>query len=107
VYATCHEPLCVAHFAAGSAQKAAQHIALMNKYQHLIRRQVAARLNARARSKLTPDLIREIQQSGEQGRTLARRLGISETRVSKVRLHGSPAHEPLGGLFSGLMRRAA
>ena len=97
----------MAHFTAGSAQKAGRHIAVMYKFQHLIRRQVAARLNARARSKLTPDLIREIQQSGEQGRTLARRLGIGETLVSKVRLHGSPAHEPLGGLFSGLMRRTA
>lgn len=78
-----------------------------------VRHRVNSRKTGRARSKLSPELIETIKTSPELGYVLAGRLGLSKTTVSKVRKHGCPSFEPVGGIFSGLLaandssRRAA
>ena len=37
------------------------------------------------KAKLTPDLVREIRESGESARSISRRLGISHTTVAAAR----------------------
>ena len=58
----------------------------------------------RARSKLTADLIREIQISPETGVALAARLGMGTTLVSKAR-RGEARSFQSAGIFSGLGSR--
>lgn len=107
VFATCNERTCIAHFGAGPMRIVGAQIAKLGRHQHSIAHKVANRAIGRARSKLDPDMIREIQQSNETGKALAARYRIGQTLVSKVRCHGSPSHQPVGGLFSGLMGRSA
>src|SRR5574337_2055907 len=59
------------------------------------------RSTGRARSKLTPDLIAEIQSSPETGEQLAQRLQLSASTVSKAR-RGEARSFQGAGIFSGL-----
>ena len=66
-----------------------------------------ARKVGRARSLLTPELITEIMESEETGLAIAARLSLSNSTVSKVRTGQARAFQPVGGMFSGLIREAA
>jgi len=107
VFATCEEYGCVIHFGAGPAQETGRQISKMGWHKDSIRHKLASRATGRKRSKLTMGMIHEIQQSNEPGVVLAKRMGIGQTLVSKVRIHGLPSHQPIGGFFSGLGARAA
>src|SRR5574337_351630 len=87
VFGTCDEMACVApdhivcrsDIANGAMQRRTG--ALRGK----TRRILASRATGRARSKLTPELIAEIQASLETGVQLAARLHLSASTVSKAR----------------------
>src|SRR5574337_1174553 len=103
VYGTCDEMACVApdhivcrsEVANGAMQRRTG--ALRGK----TRRILASRATGRSRSKLTPELIAEIQSSPETGEQLAQRLHLSASTVSKAR-RGEARSFQGAGIFSGL-----
>lgn len=105
VFATCDEELCVAHFGAGPTEKVGKEISTRGKLKHSIRRKLANRAIGRARSKLDQDAIEEIRQSSETGLALSSRLGVAPSVISKIRVHGFPSYEAIGGFASGLGAR--
>lgn len=107
VFATCTEPACIEHYGAGPGKEFGAQISKLGWHKHSVARKVASLANGRARSKLDLAMIREIRTSPETGRALARRLNIGEALVSKVRRHGSPAHETVANPWAGLGGRAA
>ena len=107
VYATCGEYGCVIHFGAGPAKEAGRNISAMGRYAGSIARQLASRAVGRQRAKLSAGDVLEIQQSDETGEALTRRFGVGRSTISRARRHGLPAHQPIGGMFSGLGARAA
>jgi len=106
VYATCQEYSCVIHFGAGPDDEVGRQISEMGRYKASIARKLASRATGRKRAKLSAEDVLEIQQSQETGEALTRRFGVGRTTISRVRHHGLPAHQPIGGLFSGLGARA-
>lgn len=104
VFGTCDEMACVApdhivcrsDIANGAMQRRTG--ALRGK----TRRILASRATGRARSKLTPELITEIQSSPETGEQLAQRLRLSASTVSKAR-RGEARSFQGAGIFSGLL----
>lgn len=107
VFATCSEPTCIEHYAAGSTQTMGAQFTLLGWHTDSIPRKVAALKNGRKRSKLTPEIIREIRNSPEKGIELSRRFGIGQPTISKVRVHGSHSHESVANPWAGLGGRAA
>lgn len=106
VYGTCSDDLCLnpEHAAAGPSAHVGLQTVKTGRYKNRMSRILANRAIGRARSKLNADLIQEIQQSSETGQAIAARLGLGQSLVSRVRVHGARAHQPVGGMFSGLMR---
>lgn len=108
VFATCEVDGCIAPQCIACqhpAERGAQ-IAATGVLKGSIRHRVNSRKTGRARSKLTPELIERIKTDPEKGYVLAQKLGISKSTVSKVRKHGVPAFEPVGGMFNGLLLAA-
>lgn len=106
VFGTCGNLACLAykHMEASTAAERGRKVAASGKQKGLIKRIVANRQIGRARSVLTPEIVIEIVESVETGLAIAKRLGICRTTISKVRRHGVPSLQPVGGIFTGLMR---
>ena len=52
-------------------------------------------------------LEQAVRESKESGLALAERLGCSPQTISRIRNHRDAAFQPVGGMFTGLMARAA
>lgn len=75
-----------------------------NNINHIL----ANRAISRGRSKVTPELMKEIQTSPENGRAIAARLGLSTTTICKVRKGKYKSFADAGlGVFSGLITQAS
>ena len=105
-YGTCSEPTCCnpAHVKCTSEADFGKWLARTGKFKGKTRRILANRAIGRARSKVTPGLILEIQASNETGRALARRLNLLETIVSRAR-RGEFAAFQSASPFTGLGER--
>lgn len=106
VFGTCERTDCISpiHLACKEMAQWGRELAASDKRKGSVMHQVASRATGRKRSKLTPEMIQRIKSDPEMGYVLAEELGVSKTTVSKVRRHGCPSFEPVGGLFSGLMQ---
>lgn len=86
-YGTCDEKACCNpdHVACTTETAYGKWVASTGAFKGQTNRILANRASSRARSKLSPALITEIQISNETGRALALRLGLQETLVSRAR----------------------
>lgn len=114
VFITCDRPGCIAPkcLICQDPSERGQEVSASGVLKGSIRHRVNSRKTGRARSKLNPELIAFIKTSPLNGEQVAARTGLSRTTVSKVRKHGVPSFEPVGGIFTGLLaandgRRAA
>lgn len=109
VFGTCDSRDCCnpAHMVCEPTAARGQKVAASGKLKNNIRRIAANRKTGRTRSSLSPELIAEIRESTETGLQIERRLGISRSTVSRVRTHKPLAFDPVGGVFTGLLRMAA
>ena len=109
VHGICDAPQCLnpAHMRCGPASLWGAHLTASGKYKNTPARTIANRASARARSKLTPSLLDEIQRSPETGLALQARLGLSNSVISKVRRGESRAWQSAANPFAGLMERKA
>lgn len=105
VFGTCPVDRCLnpGHMKCGTTAEWGEHVSKSGIHAGNVRRLAAARQLGRKRSVMTAETRMEIITSPETGRALARRLGISEQTVSKVRRGQSVCFEPAGGMFSGLV----
>jgi hypothetical protein len=101
----CTNGLCVnpAHLACGTTEVWGRAIAAKGVWKSQQTRIRANRAIGRARSCITPELIREIQTSTETGQQLAARLNIGRTIVSRVRRGRLTAVQQINNPFAGLM----
>lgn len=106
-YGTCSEPTCCnpAHVRCTSETDFGKWLKRTGAYKNQTRRILANRATSRARTKVTAEIILEIQQSPETGRALSARLGLLPTVVSRARRGEFKAFLP-SGMFSGLGARA-
>lgn len=102
-YGTCDEKLCCnpAHVDCASEEKFGKWIAERGNLKGVTARILANRATGRARSKLSPELIAEIQSSQETGLELSARLKISSSVISKARRGNAMAFRSASP-FSGL-----
>ena len=105
-FGTCDERTCCnpAHVKCTSEVAFGKEIAKSGIYKNQTSRILANRATALARSKLTPELVREIQASSETGVALAARLGFAKSLVSKAR-RGESIVLRGAGMFAGLGAR--
>lgn len=108
-FGTCDEDACLNPdcASAGPGKAVGAQTRRTGRFKGVLKRILANRAIGRKRSHLTPELISEIRASSENGLAIAKRLNLGRTVVSRARVHGTPCHEPIGGLFSGLIREAA
>lgn len=106
VFGTCDESLCVnpAHMDCRSVAEEGARVAASGKLKGQIQRIVASRATGRARSNLTPELFQMILVSEKSGVQITRETGVNRTTVSRIRTGQALAFQPVGGLFTGLMR---
>jgi len=106
VYGTCDSLTCVnpAHIKAGLTEEFGAHTRATGKQKGNINRIKANRLTGRKRAALTPEMLAEVITSNETGVALAARLGVASATISGYRRQGLRCYEPVGGIFSGLMR---
>lgn len=109
VHGICDTPECLnpAHMRCGPSSAWGAHMARSGKYKKSTARAIANRANSRARSKLTPGLIAEIQQSTETPLQIRARLGLSKTLISRVRRGQASAWQGAANPFAGLIERKA
>lgn len=110
VYGACEEQTCCnpAHVRCTSETDYGKWLVRTGLFKGKTRRILANRATARARSKLSPELIREIQSSAETGRALAVRLGLQETLISRARRGEVKVFQAAStGMFSQLMAGAS
>ena len=110
VYGTCGEQTCCnpAHVKCSSETDYGKWLTSVGLFKGKTRRILANRAIGRARSKLTPELIQEIQSSTETGVALSLRLGLRTTLISRVKRGETKAHQAVGsGMFSQLIREVA
>lgn len=109
VFGTCDSAVCLnpAHMVCEPTGAHGQKVAASGRLKGRITRITANRAAGRKRSSLTPELIQIIRESSETGVELQKRLGISRTTVSRVRTRKTLAFDPVGGVFTGLLRMAA
>lgn len=100
VRAKCGRVECVApgHMKAQRRKTLAQENARLKMSQHS---RVAMTLSARARSKITADVAREILHSNDTERALAARFGISRVTVGRIRR--GERWGPVAGVWAGLV----
>ena len=108
VFGTCTEPACVnpAHAVARPVDEQGAIVAESGKWKGSVRRIAANRAIGRRRSSMTPELFETIKTSKKTGQQIARETGLCRTTVSRVRSGKATAFEPVGGLFTGLLRGA-
>lgn len=106
VFGTCGTADCLEykHIEASTTAERGRKVAASGAQKGLTTRIVANRKIGRQRTALTPALISEIQTSNETGLAIAARLGVGRSTVSKVRMGQLKVFQPVGGMFTGLMR---
>lgn len=112
VHSTCFNPLCVNpdHIACATKKEAGAIISKSGHMRGRVKRQLATRRIGRQRSKLTAEMIAQIMADERSCAKVAADFGISKQLVHRVRRGDTLAWLPLptmGGLFSGLVGRAA
>lgn len=109
VFATCKEPLCLNPKCAkvGTAVKQGATTTKLGKFKNQPKRILANRMTAKKLTRVTPELAAEILSSNEGHTEFQRRTGIGRETVRRVRNGRAVAYQPLGGMFSGLIREAA
>jgi len=105
VFGTCQAKTCCnpAHIQCQPVAEWGKRVAESGRLQGVMRRIVANRATGRARAKLTGQDVEEIMASEETGLVLASRYGVAPQTISKARHGKARAHQPVGGLFSGLL----
>lgn len=109
VYGTCEEKMCVnpAHAVARHPGEQGKRLAATGKLKGQIDRIMAGRAHGRKTSKLTREQIEMVLSSPKSGHQLAKELGINRTTVHRLRTGKAKAFQPVGGIFSGLLRMEA
>lgn len=109
VYGTCRESMCVNPecLGYGPSNSVGRHIAKTGKFKNQPKRIAANRAIGRKRAGYTPEQRAEVLTSNETGSALVARLGLGRGVISRMRTGAALAFEPVGGLFSGLIREAA
>jgi len=102
----CINGLCVnpEHLACGTSTQWGAQVAQHGHWRDQPARIAANRATGRARSVVTPSMVRDIQSSAETGLALAARLGIGTSVVSRARRGQLKAVTQVGNFFSGLMK---
>lgn len=105
VYGLCEEKLCLCPkcITCCTPDEFGHRLAESGAWKGKTNRILANRAIGRRRSRVTAELIAEIQASAETGLAIARRLNLSQTLVSKARTGQCTSHAG-GGLFAGLLR---
>jgi hypothetical protein len=106
VFGTCEEKRCVspAHMVCCHPSEEGARVAASGKLKGQIARIVANRATGRKTSSLTKEQVDLILVSPKTGRQLAKELGANRTTVSRIRTGQATAFQPVGGMFSSLMR---
>lgn len=109
VFGTCGEETCINpdHAVCRPVAEQGAQVARSGKLRGNVRKIAASRATGRKRSSLTPELIAIIHTSPKTGLQLERDLGIDHRTISKVRTGKATAFQPVGGMFSGLLRGSA
>ena len=105
VHGRCDDPQCLNpdHMRCGPTAEWGKTLRRKGIYKGKAKRILANRATGRARSALTPELIKEITTSEETGEALASRLGLSRSVVSKARRGRAKSFLALANPFSGLI----
>lgn len=106
VYGLCDELLCVNPKCIGCMSEVdwGARQARLGTQRGLTKRILANRAIGRARAKLTPEIVREIQQSTKTGRVLAAEFGLGTATVSRAK-RGECCVFQSANMFSGLGAR--
>ena len=80
------------------------YLAQAGAFKNNARRIAANRATARKMTKLTPEIISMILTSDKSGTALGRELGYSQQIVSAVRTGKITCFQPVGSVFSQLLR---
>jgi hypothetical protein len=109
VHGRCDDPQCLNpdHMRCGPTREWGAHLRRTGHYKNSPARVIANRASGRGRSKLTPAIIEQILLSDETGVALEKRLGVSNSLVSKVRQGKAIAWQGQANPFAGLMDRRA
>lgn len=103
--ACCTNGLCVnpAHLQCGTTEDWGKSVAAKEIWKDQQTRIQANRAIGRARSVVTPELVREIQSSSESGLSFAARTGIPNSVISRVRRGQLKSVVSVNNPFLGLM----
>lgn len=109
VFGTCQARNCVnpAHMVCEPVSVQGQKVAASGKLKGNIARITANRKTGRTRAGLDAETRNAVRESEESGLVLAGRLGCSPQTISRIRNRRDMAFQPVGGMFTGLMARAA
>ena len=109
VFGTCTARNCCnpAHMVCEPVAVQGQKVAASGKLKGNIVRITANRRTGRTRAGLDAETRQAVRHSEESGLALAERLGCSPQTISRIRNHRDAAFQPVGGMFTGLMARAA
>ena len=105
VHGRCDDPQCLnpAHMRCGTTTEWGAQMRKTGQYKGAPARVIANRAIGRARSKLTPELIEQIQLSPETGEALSKRLQLNRSIISKARRGKAIAWQSQANPFAGLM----
>ena len=92
------------HLDGGSVAKHGAYLAATGQFKNNARRIAANRAAAQKKTSLTPEIISMIITSDKSGTALARELGFAQQVVSAVRTGKITCFQPVGGVFSQLLR---
>ena len=109
VFGTCTARNCCnpAHMVCEPVAVQGQKVAASGKLKGNIVRITANRKTGRAKAAFDTETREAIRESEESGLALAARLGCSPQTISRIRNRRDVAFQPVGGMFTGLMARAA
>ena len=109
VFGTCTARNCVnpAHMVCEPVAVQGQKVAASGKLKGNIVRITANRRTGRAKAGLDAETRKAVRESEESGLALAARLGCSPQTISRIRNGRDLSFQPVGGMFTGLLRMAA
>lgn len=102
-FCTCSESMCLnpAHIKCMSKADWGKYMAQTGAMRGQMPRILANRATGRARAKLTPEIIQEVQASDETGIVLASRYGVAPGTISRARrgeMYSMQTTSPFAGL---------
>ena len=105
VYSTCRTACCLnpQHLKAASNAQWGRDRAATGELKGNIKVRTHVRKLGQARSELTHETYIEVMTSTEKGVDIAKRLGITESTVSKARTGVLVCFQPLSGMFTQLV----